>query len=138
MKSAIGAATIMLAACASYQPVQESTFAALTSDGCRDEGRQMLVEAYVSKAYENTVVLWDGTDAQSTVAVTLPGRGVLGRMRGWFGDSKHEVTQQTLNQLAAERTPVTVGVVCQGGKVAPEAASLRYVDAQGQRVAIAY
>jgi hypothetical protein len=134
------AAAVVLTGCAStdYKPVQERSFGALVSEGCRDDGEQMLVTGYVSKAYEDTVVMWDGIDPQATVAVKVPGRTLTSRMRGWFGDSKHEVSQARLNDLITRKVPVTVNLTCQGESMAPVVTSAEYTDAQGQRVAIAY
>jgi hypothetical protein len=138
VKILITAALVMLTGCSSidYKPVQERSFAQLMTGGCREDGEQLMVTGQVSKAYQNTVVLWDGIDPQATVAVTLP-RGVTQRVRGWFGKNKQEVSERTLNDLAARGVPVTVGMVCQGGS-APQATSIAYTDAEGQRVAIAY
>jgi hypothetical protein len=141
VKFLIGATVIVLAGCSSmdYKPVQERSFSQLLSEGCKEPGEQMLVTGYVSKAYQDTVVLWDGIDPQSTVAVKVPGPGLKQRLKGWLGaDSKQEVTAETLNSLGAQRQPVTVGLVCQGENVAPEVRTVNYTDAQGQRVAIAY
>jgi hypothetical protein len=134
------AAVVVLTGCAStdYEPVQERSFGALVSEGCRDDGEQMLVTGYVSRAYEDTVVLWDGIDPQATVAVKVPGRTLTSRMRGWFGDSKHEVSQERLNDLITRKVPVTVNLTCQGENMAPVVTHASYTDAQGQRVAIAY
>jgi hypothetical protein len=135
----IGVMAAALAGCAStdYEPVQERSFAQLLSDGCDEQGQQMLVTGQVSRAYQDTVVLWDGIDPQATVAVSLPG-GVTQRVRGWFGKNKREVTERTLNDLASRNVPVTVGLECQGNNVAPVARSISYTDQRGQRVAIAY
>jgi hypothetical protein len=131
---------IVLAGCGGmdYKPAQERPLAQIAAEGCRDKGERLLITGQVSKAYENTVVLWDGIDPQATLAVTVPGRSPLSRARGWFGKSKHEVSRTQLNELIAARTPVTAELVCQGGNVAPEASSFAYTNAQGQRVAIGY
>jgi len=138
VKILISAALAMLAGCSSmdYKPVQERSFAQLVSGGCTSDGEQLMVTGQVSKAYQNTVVLWDGIDPQATVAVTVP-RSINQRVRGWFGKNRQEVSERTLNDLAARGVPVTVGLVCQGG-AAPQATSIAYTDSEGQRVAIAY
>ena len=131
-------ALLALSACASYEPVRESNFAQLVSGGCRDEGQQTIVTAYVNKAYENTVVLWDGTDPQTTLAANLPRAGFGARLRNLFGESKNQMAAEQLNQVAQQRLPVSFTLECQGGTMAPLVRGVSYTDQQGQRVAIAY
>jgi hypothetical protein len=126
-----------LVGCASYEPVRERTFSDLVAQGCGDAEERTIVTGYVSRAYENTVVLWDGIDPQATVAVTVPGRNPWQRLRGALGKNKHEVTQETLNRLTQERVPVTVTLECQGN-AAPLVRHVTYNDENGQRIAIAY
>jgi hypothetical protein len=139
MKRFTVAAVTALSACASYEPVRETTYAQLVSGGCGDEGEQMLVQGYVQRAYENTVVIWDGSDASSTVAANLPRTGIKGRLRGLFGaDSKNQVAAEQLNAVAQQRIPVTFTLACEGKSIAPQVRSMSYTDSAGQRVAIAY
>jgi hypothetical protein len=140
VKFPIVVSVAMLAGCADldYKPVQERGFGELLSGRC-EAGQQLLVTGQVNRAYENTLVLWDGIDPQATVAVTLPGPSVGQRVRSWFGgDTSRQVSEQTLNDLARRGVPVTVNLVCQGSGVAPEALQVSYTNAEGQRVAIAY
>lgn len=129
-----------LVGCAStsYEPVREQSFAQLAANGCVNGGQQVMVTAQVSKAYQDTVVLWDGTDPQQTIAATLGGRGPVARLRGWFGENKYELSEQQLNELAAQRTPVTVTLECSGAGVAPVARNISYQSQDGTRVAIGY
>lgn len=145
MRSAISACATVACAVAlvgcgtmNYQPARERDIAQLADQGCGSKGETFIVRGQVSKAYENTVVLWDGVDPQRTMAFTLAGRSPLQRMRGWFGENKYEASRELLNQLSANRTPVTVTAVCQGGQTAPVANNLTYTDTSGQRVAIGY
>jgi hypothetical protein len=133
------AAAVALSACASYEPVRESNFAQVVSSGCTDEGRQTIVNAYVNKAYENTVILWDGSDPAVTVAANLPRPGIGARVRGMFGgEGKNQVAAEQLNQLGQQRLPATFTLECQGSKMAPLVRAVSYTDQQGQRVAIGY
>jgi hypothetical protein len=139
MKRLSVVAALALSACASYEPVRESNFPQLVSGGCRDEGRQTIVTAYVNKAYENTVILWDGSDPAATVAANLPRPGFGARLRGMFGgEGKNEVAAEQLSQVAQQRLPVTFTLECQGPNMAPLVRSVSYTDQQGQRVAIGY
>lgn len=130
----------VIAGCAAtrYEPVREQSFAQLASSGCVNGGQQVMVTAQVNKAYQNTVVLWDGADPQQTIAVTLGGRGPVAKLRGWFGQNKYELSEQQLNELAAQRTPVTVTLECSSAGVAPVARNISYQNQDGTRVAIGY
>jgi len=138
MKRLTLAALLALSACASYEPVRESNFPQLVSGGCMEEGKQTIVTAYVNKAYENTVVLWDGADPSTTMPANLPRAGFGQRLKNMFGDTKNEVAAEQLNQVAQQRLPVTFTLECQGKNVAPLVRGVSYTDQQGQRVAIAY
>jgi hypothetical protein len=139
MKRLTMAAVLALSACASYEPVRESNFPQLASGGCTEEGKQTIVTAFVNKAYENTVVLWDGNDPSTTVPANLPRAGWGQRLRNVFGgEGKNEVAAEQLNQVAHQRLPVTFTLECQGSNHAPLVRSVHYTDQQGQRVAIGY
>jgi hypothetical protein len=133
------AAAVVLSACASYEPVRESDFAQVVSAGCTEEGSQTIVNAYVNKAYQNTVVIWDGSDPSTTLAANLPRPGWGARLRGVFGgEGKNEVAAEQLSQVGQQRLPVTFTLECQGKNLAPLVRNVSYTDQQGQRVAIAY
>jgi hypothetical protein len=138
MKRLSMVAVLALSACASYEPVRESNLSQLTSEGCSREGSQTLVNAFVNKATHDSVVIWDGSDPQSTVAARLPRPGIAQRLRNAFGESKSEVAAEKLNEVAQQRLPVTFSLVCESANAAPVVRSISYTDQQGQRVAIAY
>lgn len=138
MKFAGVVLAFLAAGCASYQPARERDFASASREGCTDRGQSFIVTAQVSKAYENTVLLWDGIDPAKTMSVTLPGRGPVARAKGWFGTSKYEASMKRLNELSAAGTPVTVTLACQGEQVAPEATNISYTNPDGTRTAIAF
>lgn len=133
-------AVALLTGCSAvdYEPVQERPLSQIAAEGCGEPGARVLVTAQVSKAYEDTVVLWDGLDPRRTLAVTVPGPSLLERVRDWFGENKNEVMRRQLNQLASQRQPVTAMLECKGGGVAPELVNVTFTNSQGQQVAIPY
>jgi len=137
--TAILPAAVLLGGCASanYRPVQEVSFQQFTSGVCDNGGRQVAVSGQVSKAYQNTVVLSDAVDPQRTAAFTLKRPGAGSKVRGWFGTNRYELTQQRLNELSTQGTPVMIRAECQGKGVAAVAESISY-DQDGRRVAIEY
>jgi hypothetical protein len=138
MKFAGVVLALLVAGCAGYQPARERNFAQAASEGCSNRGEAFIVTAQVSKAYENTVLLADSMDPEKTMSVTLPGRGLLARARGWVGTNKYEASMQRLTELSASRTPVTVTLECKGEKVAPIARNISFDNADGTRTAIAF
>ena len=142
MKTVVLAITTALVAggCASmsYHPATEESLAKVVDDGCRS-GDTAIVTGQVSQAYENTVVLADGTNPATTLAINLPGRGSpSATMHRWLGTNKYELTAEKLNQLRAQGTPVTATIECKGSKTPPVARNIEFANADGTKVAIAY
>lgn len=133
-------AVALLTACAAthYEPVQERPLSQVIAEGCGKPGERFLVTARVNKAYEDTVVLWDGLDPRRTLAVKVPNPGVLERARGWFGENKNEVMRRQLNDLGSQGQPVTAMLECQGSGVAPELVNVSFTNDKGQQIAIPY
>jgi hypothetical protein len=132
-------AVALLAGCASahYHPLPERPLAQIATLGCGEPGSRVLVTAQVSKAYEDTVVLWDGVDPQRALAVTVPKSNLRERVGGWFGASKQEVMRDELNHLAAQHLPVTAMLECKDRGGAPELVNITFVNSKGQRSVIA-
>ena len=137
-----GIATLLaVTACATgrtYRPAVEEPLAKVAENGC-SKGESLIVTGQVSKAYESTVVLADGSDPGVTLAIDLPGRGSpSATMRRWFGTSKYELTVDKLNQLRAAGTPVTATIECRGPKLPAVARDIEFANPDGTRVAIGY
>jgi hypothetical protein len=133
-------ASVVAGGCASmsYRPATQESLTKIVDDGCRS-GDTAIVTGQVSQAYENTVVLSDRNNASTTLAIELPGRGSPGAtMHRWLGTSKYQLTAEKLNQLRAQRTPVTATIECRGSKIPPVARNIEFANADGTRVAIAY
>jgi hypothetical protein len=120
-----------------YTPAEERDFGEFAASGCRNRDGNFLIRGMVSSANEDTVVLSDPTDSRTTMSVTLPGRGPFARVRGAFGTSKHEASNQQLNELRESRTPVVVTLKCKGDGT-PLAQEIRYINSDGTHAAISY
>jgi hypothetical protein len=131
--AALSASTAALA----YEPAEERDFGEFAASGCRNRDGDFIVRGMVSSANEDTMVLSDPLDSRSTASVTLPGRGPLARVRGVFGTSKHEASDETLNELRMSRTPVVVLLKCRR-EGTPTALEISYRNADGSRAAISY
>jgi hypothetical protein len=130
------ASIVLLGGCVSYQPTTEQDFRGLALNGCKGD-QELMVRGQVSSATENTVVLSDPSNSQSTMSVKLPGRGTVARLQGMVGTSKYEESRAELNRLGTSGTPVTVTMQCQGHN-APLARNITYDNADGSRSSITF
>jgi hypothetical protein len=131
--TALAASTSALA----YTPAEERDFEEFAATGCRNRDGDFIVRGMVSSATEDTLVLSDPVDSRRTASVTLPGRGPFARVRGAFGTSKHEATDQQLNQLRASHTSVVVTLKCKGDGT-PLAQEISYINSDGTHAAISF
>jgi hypothetical protein len=136
MKPVLCLSLALLASCASYQATREVSFATVAGGGCGGDG-QVLVRAQVANATENSIVLTDPGDSTSSMAVRLPGRGVVARLKGVVGTNKYEESHEVLTRLKADGSPVTVTLDCKGN-TAPTARNLSYTDPDGSRSSISF
>jgi len=134
---ALTALVVSTSALAAYTPAEERDFGEFAASGCKNRDGDFIIRGMVSSANEDTVVLSDPTDSRSTTSVTLPGRGPFARVRGAFGTSKHEASNQQLNDLRMSRTPVVVTLQCKGDGT-PLAREISYINSDGTHAAISY
>lgn len=132
---------LALSACASrtYRPAVQEPLSRVVSNGCGRNGDIVMVSGQVSQASENSIVLTDSATSATTLAINLPGRGSpSSTMKRWFGTSKYELTDQRLNELKAQGTPLMVTMECKGPRLTPIARSIEFPNPDGNRVSIAY
>ena len=120
-----------------YEPAEERDFGEFAASGCRNRDGDFIIRGMVSSANEDTVVLSDPTNSRSTTSVTLPGRGPFARVKGALGTSKHEASDQQLNELRMSQTPVVVTLKCKGNAT-PLAQEISYINSDGTHAAISY
>lgn len=133
----VAGALAVSASALAYSPAEERDFAEFAAAGCKNRDGDFIIRGMVSSANEDTLVLSDPTNSRSTTSVTLPGRGPLARVRGAFGTSKHEASNQQLNELRFSRTPVVVTLKCKGDGT-PLAQEISYINADGTHAAISF
>jgi hypothetical protein len=139
MKLVIGLCLVTLAGCSAmrYEPAAEQRFSSIAADGCNRRDGDFIIRGVVSNAYENIMVLQDPADPESTMSVTLPGRGTLSRLRAAVGTSMHEASRQRLTELGNAGTPVVVTLQCKGN-LAPQARNISYSNADGSRSSMTF
>jgi hypothetical protein len=132
------ALTLLVASAAiAYKPAEERVFGDIAASGCDNRNGDFIVRGMVSNATEDTVVLSDPRDDASTMSLTLPGRGPLARVKGFFSRGKYQAAQHRLDELRADRTPVVVTLKCRGNGT-PSARNISYVNADGSRESISF
>ncbi len=136
MKPVLYLSLALLASCASYQATREVSFATVARGGCGGDGL-VIVRGQVSNATENSIVLTDPGEPTSSIAVRLPGRGVVARLKGMVGTNKYEESHEVLTRLKADGSPVTVTLDCKGN-TAPTAQNLSYTNPDGSRSSITF
>ncbi len=130
--------TLLVAyAATAYKPAEERDFADIAAAGCKNGDGDFIVRGMVSSATEDTVVLADPADAESTLSLTLPGRGPLSRVKGFFAKGKYEAAHRRLDELRADRTPVVVTLKCHGNGT-PAARNISYMNAAGLSESITF
>ena len=138
MKSILFVSLVLVASAAfGYKPTGEQEFSKIASEGCSNRDGDFIIRGMVSSANEDTLVLSDPTDSLSTISVTLPGRGPLAHVKGFFGKSKYEASDERLNELRATRTPVVVTVKCHG-RGTPTARNISYENSDGTNGSISF
>ena len=120
-----------------YKPAEERAFGDIATSGCNNRDGDFVVRGMVSSATEDTVVLSDPDDAESTLSLALPGRGPLSRVKGFFTRGKYEAAQRRLDELRAERTPVVVTLKCRGNGT-PAARNISYMNEAGLSESISF
>jgi len=121
-----------------YAPAEEREFGEFAASGCRNRDGDFIIRGMVSSANEDTVVLSDPSNSRTTTSVTLPGRrGPFARVKGAFGTSKQEASNQQLNELRMNYTPVVVTLKCNRDGT-PIAQEIRYINPDGTHAAISY
>jgi hypothetical protein len=143
MKITVGvvvALAAVLTACASggrKDGNADKAFYELATGGCSERGREMIVTGEVRRAKGDTLEMWDGDNSERTVSIHVPDAGgVVEKVRGALGTSKHEAAMDALDELADEDIPVTATLLCQGPDARPQALRLSYVDKEGERQSI--
>lgn len=118
----------LVSGCASldYKPVTYTNFDQLVSEGCAVPEARFNVQAYVSAAYKETLVLWDGIDSGKTAAVRLPREGIVSKAQGVVGDSRYEVNLDSLRRLRGSKESVNVSLLCKDKDRTPVLLRLRY------------
>jgi hypothetical protein len=139
MKSLLMTTAVILTANAAfaYKPAVQREFSDIASRGCNNRDGNFIVRGMVSNANENTVVLSDPRDAESTISVTLPGRGPFARVKGAFTKGKYEASAERLNELRANRSPVLATLECKGDGT-PIAVNLSYENSDGTQGSISF
>ncbi len=133
----LSAAFLVTYAASAYKPAEERDFRDIAAGGCSNRDGDFIVRGMVSSATEDTVVLSDPADAESTLSLTLPGRGPLSRVKGFFTKGKYETAQQRLDELRAEQTPVVVTLKCHGNGT-PAARNISYTNEAGLSESITF
>ena len=133
----LSVAMLVTYAATAYKPAEERVFGDIAVGGCNNHDGDFIVRGMVSSATEDTVVLSDPADAESTLSLTLPGRGPLSRVKGFFTKGKYETAQKRLDELRAEQTPVVVTLKCHGSGT-PAARNISYTNEAGLSESITF
>jgi hypothetical protein len=120
-----------------YKPAVEQEFSEIAANGCNNRDGDFILRGLVSAINENTLVLADPSHPRSTISVTLPGRGPLARVKGVFGNSKYEATEDLLNRLREKGSTVVVTMKCKGAGT-PTARNISYENSDGTTSSISF
>lgn len=116
-----------------YEPVRDRGFEEVLSQGCGGKGERVTTTALINRVYRNSLILWDGESAATTYSVELVEPGLGAKTAGVIGKNRFERARDTLRELMAEHTPVTVTLTCRGSDRPPLADRFSFTDDTGSR-----
>jgi hypothetical protein len=134
---AILAATLAGCTMYRYQPVAERSITDLAEDGCKD-GEKIITSADLNQVYEDSLVLWDGRDPDSTFTVQFKGPGVLRRTKSLVGQNRYERAYEALQSVKEDERPVKVTFECRGKRKTPIVSRFSFRDEVGDEVAFEF
>ena len=117
-----------------YQPVRERDVSSLAQAGC-GKGERVTTTAEVNQVYEDSLVIWDGSDPGTTYTLQFKGPGVGRKAKSLVGQSRYERAYDALRDLMHDERPVEVTFTCKGDRRTPIATRFSYRDAGGERIA---
>jgi hypothetical protein len=128
-----------LAGCAMYRyhPVEERSIRDLAEDGCKD-GEKIVTSADLNQVYEDSLVLWDGRDADTTFTVQFKGPGVVRKTKSLVGQNRYERAYEALQVVRDDKRPVEVSFECRGERKTPIASRFSFRDEGGDEVAFEF
>jgi hypothetical protein len=129
-------AILSLASCTLYEydPVEERSIERLVEDGC-EKGDRVTTTAEVNQVYEDSVVLWDGRDPDTTYTLRFKGPGLGAKTKSLLGENRYESAYKALSHQMEEDEPVDVSFVCQGRRKTPVANRFSFRDEDGEEIA---
>ena len=129
-------AVVVGTACSAYDydPVEEDDIDRLADEGCKN-GDRITTTAEVSQVYEDSLVLWDGVDPETTFTVRFREPGVSRKTKGVFGKNRYERAYEALQDVMEDEEPIEVTLLCQGERKTPIATRFSYRDEGGEEVA---
>ena len=120
-----------------YQPVQERSIQTLADDGCK-KGDRVVTSADLNQVYEDSLVLWDGRDPDSTFTVRFKGPGVARKTKSLVGQNRYERAYEALRDVMDDGRPVEVTFECRGQRKTPIASRFSFRDEGGDEVAFEF
>jgi hypothetical protein len=118
-----------------YDPVREIDIEDLADDGCGKRGDRLLTNAEINQVYEDSVVLWDGREPDSTYTLHIRGPGMVRKTKSLVGKSRYERAYDALQEVMREEDEVTVTFVCKGERKAPVATRVSFRAEDGDEIA---
>ena len=117
-----------------YDPVEEKDIEQLADEGCKD-GDRVTLTAEVNQVNEDSLVLWDGVDPDTTYTVRFRDAGIARKTKGVFGKNRYESAYEALQDLKEDGEPIDVTLVCQGQRKTPIATRVSFRDEDGEEIA---
>jgi hypothetical protein len=120
-----------------YQPVEQRDIDDLAEDGCK-KGDRVSTRAELNQVYEDSLVLWNGRDPDSTFTVRFKGPGVARRTKSLVGQSRYERAYEALQDVREDERPIEVTFACRGERKTPIVTRFSFRDEGGEEIAFEF
>lgn len=134
--SALVIPALVLAGCTMYryQPVEQREIEDLAERGC-EKGERVMVLAEVNQVYEDSLVLWDGRDPETTYTLQIEGPGLGRKAKSLVGQSRYERAYDALQDVMEDDRRVEATFTCRGERRTPIATRIAFRDLGGDEIA---